>query len=308
MSENLMAATPANRFTGLKEIKAPRRRSLTPGVSMKFSEYRAAPGCNYSSLKHMATSPMHYKHALEHPPDENPAMLIGRATHTAVFEPDRFQLEYAVWSASRRTNAYKAFSEECQAQGRSVLTESEYEDVLAIRDSVRGIPAVARLLEKGRAETSLFWRNPQTGIECKGRLDYVSAEKAILDLKTTLSIDEGWFAKQAWKMRYFHQAAMYREGYAESSSKGSILPFGIIAVERKPPHACRLFWLDQDSLEIAHEEYISWLEQVRSCTETGVWPGPEPAETELKAPGWALSTEDAIDFEGVEDGEDLQAG
>ena len=285
-----------------------RTRTLDPGVYMKYSEYSTAPGCNFSTLKNMARSPMHYRHALQCPKEDNAALILGRATHTAVLEPKRFQLEFAVWSDSRRTNAYKEFAEECEAQGRSVLKDVEYEAVMAIRDSVRATPPVAELLEKGRPEISLFWLNRQTGIQCKGRLDWIAGRRAILDLKTTLSIDEGWFAKQAWKMRYFHQAAMYREGYAESSSKGSILPFGIIAVERKPPHACRLFWLSEDSLEMAHEEYISWLEQVRDCTETGVWPGPEPVETELKAPGWALATEDAIDFEGVEDGEDLQAG
>jgi len=275
---------------------------------MKFSDYLTTPGCHFSTLKNMATSPMHYKHALESPKEDNVAMILGRATHTAVFEPKRFQLEYAVWSDSRRTNAYKEFAEECEAQGRSVLTDSEYEAVLAIRDSVRGTPPVAELLETGRPEISLFWRNPQTGIQCKGRLDWIAGRTAILDLKTTISIDEHWFAQQTWKMSYFHQAAMYREGYAVSSGRGTILPFGIIAVERKPPHACRLFWLDEDSLERAHEEYITWLEQVRNCTETGVWSGPLPVETELKAPGWIMDKEDAIDFEGVDDSEDLQAG
>jgi len=249
----------------------------------------------------MAESPSHYRHALENPPEQTPAMLMGRATHTAVFEPERFQLEYAVWSASRRTNAYKEFAEECEAQGRDVLRDDEYETVLAIRDSVRSTAPIDGLLEKGRAETSLFWRNPQTGMECKGRLDWIASERAILDLKTTTSIDEGWFSQQAWKMKYFHQAAMYREGYAVSSGRGIILPFGIIAVERKPPHACRLFWLDEDAMERAHDEYITWLEQVRFCTEKGVWSGPLPVETELKAPGWIMSREDAIDFEGVDD-------
>ena len=275
---------------------------------MKFSEYSAAPGCHFSTLKHMAVSPLHYRHALENPRESTVAMTLGRAAHTAVFEPKRFQLDYAVWSDSRRTNAYKEFAEECEAQGRSVLTDSEYQSVLAIRDSVRGTPVIAELLEKGRPETSLFWRNSQTGIDCKGRLDWIAAEKAILDLKTTTSIDESWFAQQAWKMCYFHQASMYRDGYAVSSRKGLVLPFGIIAVESKPPHACRLFWLAEDSLDRAREEYVTWLEQVRDCTETGVWPGPLPLETELKAPGWAMGREDAIDFEGVDDSEDLKAG
>jgi len=290
------------------KTRVQRSRTLNPGVSMKFSEYAAATGCNFSTLKHMGTSPKHYRHALENPKESTVAMTLGRAAHTAVFEPKRFQLEYAVWSDSRRTNAYKEFAEECEAQGRSVLRDEEYETVLAIRDSVRGTPAIAELLEKGRPEVSLFWRNPQTGIECKGRLDWIAGRTAILDLKTTTSIDESWFAQQAWKMRYFHQAAMYREGYAVSSGRGLVLPFGIIAVESKAPHACRLFWLEEDSLERAREEYVTWLEQVRDCTETGVWPGPLPVETELKAPGWAMGGEDAIDFEGVDDSEELKAG
>jgi len=276
-------------------------RTLDPGVSIRFSEYADSPGCNFSSLKHMAISPMHYRHALENPPDQTPAMLMGKAIHTAVFEPQRFQLEHAVWGDSRRTNAFKEFAAECAAQGRDVLKTEEFETVMAIRDSVRSTPPVVELLEKGRPEVSLFWRNPQTGIECKGRLDWIAGRTAILDLKTTISIDEGWFSQQAWKMKYFHQAAMYREGYAVSSGRGSILPFGIIAVERRPPHACRLFWLDEDSLERVHDEYVTWLEQVRDCTEKGVWPGPLPLETELKAPEWATGREDAIDFEGVDD-------
>ena len=281
----------------------PKARTITPGQTMKFADYRAAPGCNFSTLKHMATSPKHYRHALENPTGSTPAMILGRATHTAVFEPQRFQLEYAVWSDSRRTNAYKEFAEECAAQGREVLKDDEYATVLAIRDSVRSTPPVAELLEKGRPEISLFWRNPQTGIECKGRLDWIAGKTAILDLKTTTCIDEGWFSQQAWKMKYFHQAVMYREGFAVSSGRGIVLPFGIVAVEKKPPYACRLFWLEEESLERAHEEYLSWLEKVRDCTETGVWPGPEPVESELSAPAWATSTgtEEAIDFEGVDD-------
>lgn len=300
-----------------KEVKAgvsdvnlslPRARSRIPGVSMKFSEYAESPGCNFSSLRNMATSPKHYMHALNSPKEDSVAMILGRAAHTAVFEPKRFTLEYAVWGDSRRTNAYKEFAEECASQGRVVLRDDEYATVQDIRDSVRSTDLVTELLEKGRPEISLFWRNPQTGIKCKGRLDWIAAEKAILDLKTTTSIDEGWFAQQAWKMKYFHQAAMYREGYAVSSGKGTFLPFGIIAVERKAPHACRLFWLDEESLERAHEEYVSWLEQVRDCNERGIWPGPVPVEVELKAPEWVMGSEDAIDFEGVEDGEDLRAG
>ncbi len=53
-------------------------------------------------------------------------------------------------------------------QGRSILRESEYNTALAIRNSVRGTPEVAALLEKGFPEVSLFWNNPADGAGLQG--------------------------------------------------------------------------------------------------------------------------------------------
>lgn len=276
-------------------------RTKRPGLQMRFSDYAAAVGINFSTLKHMAKSPLHYQYALQHPPAETPAMLLGRATHTAVFEPERFQLDFALWPGDRRGNAYQQFADEATMQGRSILRESEYNTALAIRNPVRGTPEVASLLEKGFPEVSLFWNNPPTGLGCKGRLDWISVEGAILDLKTTSSIDPRAFAAHAWNMGYFHQASMYQEAYAVSSGKGLLLRCGIIAVEKDPPHACRLYWLDEDSLDRAREEYIEWLRLVKECTASGIWHGPGPVESELAAPAWAVTDNETVDFDGVEE-------
>jgi hypothetical protein len=268
---------------------------------MPFADYQSAPGVNFSTLRHMGLSPLHYRHAIDNPPAEKQAMLLGRATHTAVFEPLRFQLDYAIWSGDRRGAAYQQFADEAASQGRSILKENEYNTALAIRDSVRGIPEIAALLEKGYPEASLFWVNPSTGLACKGRLDWIAGEGAIIDLKTTTSIDPRIFATHAWRMGYFHQAAMYQEAYAVSSGMGTILRCGLIAVEKDPPHACRLFWLDPDSLSKAWSEYQGWLNQVKDCQATGIWPGPGPVESELAAPAWATADNEAVDFDGVEE-------
>lgn len=276
-------------------------RTKRPGLQMRFSDYAAAVGINFSTLKHMGKSPLHYQYAVQNPPAETPAMLLGRATHTAVFEPERFQLDFALWPGDRRGNAYQQFADEATMQDRSILRESEYNAALAIRNSVRGTPEVAALLEKGFPEVSLFWSNPPTGLSCKGRLDWISVEGAILDLKTTSSTDPRTFSTHAWNMGYFHQAAMYQEAYAVSSGKGVLLRCGIVAMEMSPPHACRLYWLDEDSLARAREEYIGWLRQVKECTASGKWPGPGPVESELAAPAWAVSDNEAVDFDGVEE-------
>jgi hypothetical protein len=276
-------------------------RGKRPGLSMIFADYAAAVGINFSTLKHMARSPLHYMHALQNPPAVTPAMLLGRAVHGSVLEPRRFQLDYAVWSGDRRGAAYQEFADEAATQGRSILRENEYNIALAISDSVRSIPEVAALLGKGFPEVSIFWTDPSTGLSCKGRPDWISGDGAILDLKTTCSIDPRIFAAHAWRMGYFHQAAMYQEGFAVTNCPGGIPRFGIIAVEKDPPYACRLFWLDPDSLSKAWSEYQSWLRQVRDCQASGIWPGPGPVESELIAPAWATADNEAVNFDGVEE-------
>ncbi|MDM8000206.1 MAG: PD-(D/E)XK nuclease-like domain-containing protein [Dehalococcoidia bacterium] len=282
-------------------IRTALARARRPGLLMPFAEYLASPGIHFSTLRYMGQSPLHYRHAVDCPPTETQAMLLGRATHTAVFEPMRFQLDYAIWSGDRRGAAYQQFADEAAAQGRSILKENEYNTALAIRDSVRGIPEIAAFLEKGQPETSLFWVNPQTGLACKGRLDWIAGEGVILDLKTTSSIDPRTFAAHAWRMGYFHQAAMYQEGLDVSISNVGVSRCGLIAVEKEAPHACRLYWLDPDSLSRAWSEYQGWLGQVKDCMASGIWPGPGPVESELAAPAWATTEDEAVDFGGLEE-------
>jgi len=62
---------------------------------MNFAEYQAIQAVNFSSLKMMRESPLHYRHALTAIRAESPAMALGSAVHCAVLEPGRFALEYS---------------------------------------------------------------------------------------------------------------------------------------------------------------------------------------------------------------------
>ena len=62
---------------------------------------------------------------------------------------------------------------------------------------------------------------------------------------------------------------------------------GIIAVEQKPPHACCVYWLDNESLAAAWDEYIGCLKTLQDCRKSGEYPGF--TEEVLKAPGWILA-------------------
>lgn len=273
---------------------------IRPGAPTTRAEYDAYPAVHYSTLKYMAQSPMHYQYAVQNPIPETPAMLLGRATHTAVFEPDRLPLEYVVWPERRQGRAWDEFKAAATAAGKTILNSDEYQTALDIRDSVRGQAVAATMLHRGRPEVMLAWQNRETGLECKGRLDWIASladgSGAIIDLKTTSDISPRIFAAHAWRLGYFHQAAMYQEGYAETSG-GTVLPCYIIAMESKPPHACTVYRLPDESVAAAWDQYVGWLRAVQDCRASGVWPGPTEA-ADLPAPAWAI-TDAEVDFGGI---------
>ncbi len=266
-----------------------------------MTDYREINAVNYSTLKYLRPpdgSPAHYRYMCSNPPDETPAMILGRLIHTAVFEPDRLMYEYMAWEGDRRGNAYKQFAEEAAEVGRTVVKSTEWEQARAIRDSLMAVPEIAaRLDDAAEAEAVLEWTDPGTGIRCKGRADWL-ADDYCLDLKTTANgIEPRRFGSNCWYMGYWFQAAMYQDGI--SIMRGGDVPrMGIIAVETKPPYCARLYWLADKGLIAAWDEYQACLRQVKDCRESGVWPGPE-AEMVLDAPGW-VSTEYDADFSGIE--------
>jgi len=99
---------------------------------MTDAQYRAYPAVNYSKLKHMAKSPLHYRHNSEHPAADNAAFRLGRATHCLVLEPFTFDQQFAVYEGKRdkRQKAYKAFLE--TVGDRDVLSPQEHELVVAM--------------------------------------------------------------------------------------------------------------------------------------------------------------------------------
>jgi hypothetical protein len=271
-----------------------------------MSEYSQLQAVNFSTLKHMRQSPLHYRWACDHPAADTPAMLIGRATHTAVFEPDRFPIEYMIWPNRRQGREWDEFKAAAESAGKSVLNQAEYDTALAIRDAVRGQTEAARMLTRGRPEVMLSWTNRETSMLMKGRLDWIASLSAdrgcICDLKTTHDISPRVFAAHAWRMGYFHQMAIYQEGYAETSG-GTVLPVCLIAVESNPPHACTIYSLPTESIAAAWDEYIVWLQRVQECQITGTWPGPA-VTAELPAPAWATNDVGAdADFGGIGDSE-----
>ena len=263
---------------------------------MSFEEYAALPGVNFSTLKDMRRSPLHYHHRLTTPRDDTPRMGMGRAVHTAVLEPDRFMLEYAVWSGPRRAGKdYEAFV--LANPGRTILRVDEYERCLAIRDAVRADKDARRVLRRGKPEIVLKWIDPETRLRCKARLDWLD-RGALTDVKTTADIDAFTFGRLAGRMAYHAQLAFYRAGLDALGHPDA--PVRILAVEAEPPHDVGVFRLPDEALDAGRDLVDELLAKVRRHRRARRWPGRYSGEQVLELAPWDLTdSDDELELVGL---------
>lgn len=249
--------------------------------AMTREEYDALPAINWSTLREMRRSPKHYMYHLNSPRPDTSRLALGRAAHTAVFETQRFLLDYVLWEdGDRRGKKWEAFRE--AHASKTILKRDEYLSCIDMAASVREHEVASGYLAKGRAELSITWTDPETGLLCKGRVDFLSGSRpSCLDLKTTNDLVR--FGATSAKFGYHSQGAFYARGLA---ANGVTVPFRFIAVETAPPHDVAVFRLEGDALAAGDAECSELLSRVALCRMHNEWNGAYQHETELQLPAW----------------------
>lgn len=255
---------------------------------MTEQEYRENPAVNKSTLWYMRKSPLHYKHAVENPGKDTPALRIGRAIHAAILTPDEFEAEYAVEpKIDRRTKEGKELYARflMENEGKNTLSMEENETVQAIAEAVRKNREAAALLEGCVTELPLLWTDEATGIACKCRVDALRKDKTIaVDLKTCQNADTDSFARDAIKYGYDVQAAHYLRG-VKSINGNKPVEWYFIAVEKAEPYAVNVIKAGDDFLDRGTWQLISLMDKLQACRESNEWPGY--GTNELILPAWA---------------------
>ena len=250
---------------------------MTDTRFLDFATYRAIDAVNWSTLRNIDVSGLRYKHFKEFPLADTPRLMLGRAVHTAVLEPDEFPTRYVVFNgATRRGKAWDEFK--VANADKSILKADEYRTCLAVRDAVYANANAAALLT-GTSEVTVEWTDEATGIKCKGRVDHVLTS-SFSDVKTTGSVDAHAFTGLSAKMLYHAQVAFYARGLkcAENPS--------VIAVEITPPHDVAVFQFTDDAMLAGDQKVTELLAKLATCLERDEWPGRYSDVQELGVPDW----------------------
>ena len=266
------------------------------GIEMTNEEYHSNVNrISKSGLDLISKSPAHYYAKYLDPNREimqpTPAMRMGSITHSYILEPKQFSNNYVIApEINKRTNdgkaAWAAF-EQANA-GKTIISVDEFDLVQRMRDAVMAHPAAAMFLQSGRAEQVFHFNEQSTGVACKIKPDFLSENtEFIVDLKTTSDASSSEFGRSAYNHRYHVQGAFYGDGFYYSTRQ-SLKGFVFIAVEKEPPFAVAVYYLDQQAIELGREAYLRDLAVYKRCIETNTWPAYGHEVTPLMIPSWAF--------------------
>lgn len=257
---------------------------------MSAKDYFADHAVSRSQLHVLSKSPAHFKEAMESEEKQTAAFSFGTAFHTLILEPDRFAAEYWIGDIDRRTLAGKELAAKLADEGKTQISTKDAEALLGMKASIESNKYARVLIAKGEHETSYFWRDELSGIDCKCRPDCRTDLKScsvIVDLKSCADASTEAFCKDAVKYGYDLQVAMYKEGVEKIENKEHRFIF--VAVEKTPPYAVNVLEANDKMYQKGLQDFRYYLGTLRECLDSGIFPsynGAEGKPNELGLPGW----------------------
>lgn len=295
-----------------------RALQMQPGEGLwcDFDEgvYHGLDVVSRSRLEVLRSSPALYFArylAAEPLPDEDtPALRHGRWLHAATLEPDRWTRTWCRQPeplakpdlshlGAPSSKAYRAglaaWRAKCdehlerELAGRIGLPADEHELVLAMAAAIAEHPGASQLVSgaRGVSERTAFWRDAETGVLMRGRLDRVLEGDLVVDVKTTSTPDPDGFGKACGRYGYHRQAACYLD--AALAITGRPHRFRFVVVHNAPPFEVAVYGLDDYAVERGREQYRSALAELARRERDNDWLAEwQRHPQELHLPAWAL--------------------
>lgn len=250
-----------------------------------------------SGAKLLLECPAKFEWARTHPEPHKRAYDLGHVAHRLTLGKgaDFKALDFKDY----KTKAAQLAKAEAYAAGKTPILRHELDAATEMAAAVLRDPLAGALFnpKRGKPEQSLFWRDPETGVMRRARLDWLpdgSGRRFIVpDLKTANSADPRGLGKVCHNFDYAMQADAYLEavralGLAKDPS------FVFVFVEKAGPFLVQLGQLDAEAMRVGRERNRRALEKYVECRTSGVWPGytPTPQVVPISLPSWAIYQHD----------------
>lgn len=210
------------------------------------------------------------------------AKVLGRGLPVVAIPDDIL----ATNGATSTTKA-KEFVKAAREAGHVPLKSGDVAVIDAMAEKLATHPVAASLLREGEAEQSLFWRDDDTKVMLRARLDWLtrlrSGRPLIVDYKTTgRSAAPDRFAYEARDFGYHMQDPWYREGAHALGLEDA--GFVFIVQEKEAPYLVSVCELDDAARDVGAQRNRVARATYLDCKTRDEWPGYAPVIHPLSLP------------------------
>lgn len=257
--------------------------ALTPEPSLSSSGARRL----------LATCPAKFWHERNSPPQPSTALRVGSAAHEWILEGDRWPQHHYVLpenfnrAATRKQAAEIAAAEEAEAAGKRLITADEFAAIKAMHAALAAHEYAMQAFTDGLAEQTLIWKDPEFGIWCRARPDYLRIGlRLVPEYKSTIDASPDALPKTIARWGYHAQAAWVLDGL-EQCAVVEGASFIFFFQEKDPPYLVAPAVLDPQAMGWGRVQNRKAKEVFARCLERDEWPGYSDDIITIGLPRWA---------------------
>ncbi|MGW1998500.1 PD-(D/E)XK nuclease-like domain-containing protein [Embleya sp. NPDC001921] len=271
------AAAPEPIAAGVYDMPADVYHARRDSLSSSGARKLLPPSC-----------PALFRHEQDNAPEYRNHFDFGTAAHRMVLGdgPELVVVDAPDW----RGKDAKAQRAEARERGAVALLPDDHARVLAMAAALAEHPFAPDLFANGRPEQSLFWTDPQTGVQRRARTDWLPSQRAerliIPDYKTCRDASPAALAKAMNEYGYHQQAAWYLDGAVALDLADERATFLFVCQMKEPPFLVTVVEPDAMALRIGRALNRQAIETYRDCVAADHWPAWSEDVVSIGLPPW----------------------
>lgn len=250
-----------------------------------------------TQIKYATESLKHFRWYLDGKitiPDK-PEFNFGNAFELALLSHDEYLKKVAVaddtgWCEAakidnpklekpRASKVYKTLEDEFLRAnaGKYIIPDTgkdSFETIENMLESCKSDKAIASLIENTEYQVSLFWTDPETGLQLKTRPDVCKRKKNVLiNIKT---IDDGSpesFSRELAKWQYPLQACIEIQGCLQTGLMPSVDAYYWLVCEKSAPYNGTIYEFQEADISACMDGLHYRLGKIARAMEANEWPG-----------------------------------
>jgi hypothetical protein len=259
---------------------------VRPGVyDIDEATYHAHSALSSTGARTLATDcPAVFDYQRIHTEPPKKEFDLGSAAHKLVLGagPEIVVVAPNEWRTDKAKEAVAA----ARAAGQIPLRPRDFDTVMRMADALRAHPDADEVFTAGGvAEQSLFWTDMETGVFCRARPDWMAVD--LDDYKSTTDVSIAHIEKVIHDNGLHQQADWYLRGAVDRDVVKPDARFRFVFQRKIPPYLVTIVELDDDTLQIGHDQNNYALETFYNCTLAGDWPSYTRGVETVGLPSWA---------------------